>query len=106
MKENKEKTTKNTKQMVIRSVDIEAINAANMAAKKEKKRIGQWVSEVFLKAAQERLTKTTEVAKPEDVRDVLKDFMKHFEEKHERLERQLEMLNEPWHKKVFRRKDK
>lgn len=106
MKENKEKTTKKTKQMVIRSVDIEAVTAANMCAKKAKKRIGQWVSEIFLKAAKEELTKKTEVAKPEDVRDVLKDFVKKLEDVGDDLKKVTVRLEEPWHKRFFRRKDK
>lgn len=104
MKENKEKTTCK-KDWFIRGVDIEAINAVSMAAKKSKKRLGQWLSEVILKAAKETLTKTTEVAKPEDVRDVLKEFVERFESRQEKLEKQLQMLGEPWHKRVFRRKE-
>lgn len=104
MKKNKEKTAGKREQWNVRDIDRETINAAKICAKKLDKTVGQWLNEIVLKAAQEMLTKKTEVIKPEDVRDVLKDFVKQFEERHDRLEERLQMLSEPWHKRVFRRK--
>lgn len=104
MKEKQEKATGKKDIWHLRSVSLEAINAANLIAKKEKKRTGNWVSEVILKAAQERLTKKTEVIKPEDVRDVLKEFMGQMEKQLEDIREDFKKVNEPWHKKVFRRK--
>lgn len=106
MNKNKEKTTGKKPQWNLRSVDVEAVNAANMCAKKEQKGLGEWVSEVILKAAQERLTKKTEVIKPEDVRDVLKEFMGQMEKQLGDIREDFKKVNEPWHKRVFRRKDK
>lgn len=55
----------------IRGVPMEARIAAQMAAKQNNEFVGSWVGRKLIKASQEDLTAKKEVARPEDIQDVL-----------------------------------
>lgn len=65
---------------MIRNFPIEVKSAVNMAAKKQRKSIPEWVSPILLIEAQNQLTGKQEIAKPEDVADVLKEVFNKLEE--------------------------
>jgi len=62
----------------IRGITMEARNAAQMAAKKNNEFVGSWISRIILEAAQNQLTAKQEVARPEDVQDMLSTIKLEF----------------------------
>lgn len=60
-----------TQPWTIRGVSMEARTAAQIAAKKNDEFVGSWVGRKLIQASQEELTSKKEVARPEDIQDVL-----------------------------------
>jgi hypothetical protein len=78
---------------MIRKFPIEVRSAVLMAAKKQGKSIPEWSAPVLLVEAQRQLTGKQEIAKPEDVADVLKEVFNKLEELSNKV-------NKPWWQKL------
>jgi hypothetical protein len=88
----------------VRGLSIEAKNAIKICARKAKKPQGKWLDDVILKAAKESVSRRTEVAKPEDVSDIIKemsDRIKAIENKSDKVEELYNLLKRPWWKKIL-----
>lgn len=69
--------------------------AVDKAAKRENRNLSDWINAALLKEAQGVLTAKREVAKPEDVMDVIKSMA----EKLDRLSDKVNERNKPWWRK-------
>lgn len=86
----------------IRQIPREVITAANMAAKKERKTLGKWLTNVILEAAKAGLAKKSEIARPEDVSNILQQLYERQEkllERQAKTEKALEEMQRPWWKR-------
>jgi hypothetical protein len=83
-----------TTQWTIRGISIEARSAAQKAAEKGNEFIGSWISRKLLEAAQNDLTAKKEVARPEDVQDILLKMHSNFSDEVSRLSHKIDKLSE------------
>lgn len=88
----------------VRGVSAEARNAVKICARKAKKTQGKWLEDVILKAAKEAFSKSTDVARLEDVSDIIKemsDRIKSLEGLYNKVEELSNLANKPWWKKII-----
>jgi hypothetical protein len=83
-----------TTQWTIRGISIEARSAAQKAAEKGNEFIGSWISRKLLEAAQADLTAKKEMARPEDVQDILIKMQSSFSEEISKLNHKLDKLSD------------
>lgn len=89
----------------VRGMSVEARNAVKICARKAKKTQGKWLDDVVLRAAKESVSKKTEIAKPEDVSDIIKemsDRIKSLENMSNKVEELSHMASRPWWKKIIK----
>lgn len=89
----------------VRGMSAEARNAVKICARKAKKTQGKWLDDVVLRAAKESVSKKTEIAKPEDVSDIIKemsDRIKGLENLSDKVDKLSHMANQPWWKKIIK----
>lgn len=87
----------------VRGMSSEARNAVKICARKAKKTQGKWLEDVILKAAKAEVSKSTDVARLEDVSDIIKemsDRIKSLEGLSDKVEKLSNMANRPWWKKI------
>lgn len=87
----------------VRDVSEEAKNAVRIYARKAKKTQGKWLEEIILKAAKETFSKTTDVARLEDVSDIIKemsDRIKGLESLSDKVEELSNRANKPWWRRL------
>jgi hypothetical protein len=88
----------------VRGLSAEARNAVKICSRKAKKTQGEWLNGVILKAAKESVAKKTEIARPEDVSDIIKemsDRLKAVESQSDKVEEMYDLLKRPWWKKIL-----
>lgn len=69
--------------------------AVTKAAEREKIALNEWINTALHEAARETLTGKREVAKPEDVMDVIKQMA-------DKLNELSDKVNEPWWKRIVK----
>jgi hypothetical protein len=74
-------------------VPWETRSSATKAAERSGKAINVWLDTALLEASRGELTKKREVAKPEDVMDVIKALS-------DKMDKITEEVNKPWWKKI------
>lgn len=80
MTKKKNSTTDKSPPWQVRNVPQEVRNAVRLAADRDAMDMGRWVSQKLMQCCQETLTGKREIAKPEDVMDVLNIMCKNMEE--------------------------
>jgi uncharacterized protein YoxC len=88
----------------VRGFSAEARNAVKICARKAKKTQGKWLEEVVLQAAKDMMGKKTEVARPEDVFDIIKkmsDDLEAVKKMSNKVDELSNRLNKPWWKKII-----
>lgn len=73
-------------QWTIRGITMESRNAAQKAAKKANEFVGSWISRKILEAAQHELTSKKEIARPEDMHDMVRGMHSDLAKMNEKID--------------------
>ena len=89
----------------IRGITSEAKNAAKMASKKADEFLGSWLSRKIIEAAHQDVTKKKDIAKQEDVYDILIKLSDRFDKEISTLHKSIEEVKQKpnWLKSFFSR---
>ena len=93
----------NSRTITVRGVSVEAQNALKICAKKAGKPQGKWLESVILQAAKDMVSKKQEVARPDDVLDVIKkmsDKLADMEKMSNKLDELSDRISKPWWKRL------
>lgn len=91
--------------ITVRGVSIEAQNALKICAKKANKTQGKWLEGVILQAAKEMVSKKQEVARPDDVLDIIKqmsDKISAMEKMSDKIDELSNRLDMPWWRRIVK----
>ncbi len=89
--------------ITVRGVSMEASNALKICSKRDNKTQGQWLDYVILNAAKTSSMKKKDIAKPEDVSDIIQkmyDKISDFQKMSDKIDELSDRVNKPWYKRI------